>query len=255
MFKGIGFKMLKKLIFISLLLKIGFAIHPQLQEQYQNGLNAYDDSNYQFSIQEFETILKQNWESPELFYNLGNAYFRQKNVAGSIWAYEKCLTLNPSFSDAQYNLSLANLNVVDKIDLPEPPTYLKWYETVRNYFNLQDWIKIFVFSFFTLSILIAIRKIFIQKWLKNIENFIIIELILIFIISCHSYIDLQSNPTGIIYEPVVIAFSEPNEYSSKIVEVHEGLKVEILTYKEDWVNFELLDGTVGWIMKNQIREL
>lgn len=247
--------MLKKLIISLTIFTFGFSMHPELLNQYQNSLNAYGNSNYQLAVQEMEEILKHNWESPQLYYNLGNAYFRQKNVAGSIWAYEKCLSLNPSHSDAEYNLSLANLNVVDKIDLPEPPIYLKWYDTLRNYFNPQGWINVFVFSLLTLSILIAIRKILRQNWIKNFETFLIIELILAFFICIHSYIDLQSNPEGIIYDQVVIAYSEPNEYSSKIVEVHEGLKVEILSYKENWVNFELLDGTVGWIMKNQIREL
>ena len=247
--------MLKKLIISLTFFIFGFSMHPELLNQYQNGLDAYGNSNYQLAVQEMEEILKHNWESPQLYYNLGNAYFRQKNVAGSIWAYEKCLSLNPSHSDAEYNLSLANLNVVDKIDLPEPPIYLKWYDTLRNYFNPQGWINVFVFSLLTLSILIAIRKILRQNWIKNFETLLIIELILAFFICIHSYIDLQSNPEGIIYDQVVIAYSEPNEYSSKIVEVHEGLKVEILSYKENWVNFELLDGTVCWIMKNQIREL
>lgn len=247
--------MLKKILIPFSFICIGFSIHPELIEQYQIGLDAYGNSNYQLAVQELEEISKHNWESPELYYNLGNAYYRQKNVAGSVWAYEKCLTLNPSHTDAQYNLSLANLNVVDKIDSPEPPIYLKWYETLRNYFNLQNWIKVFILSLLLLTSLIAIRKISRQNWLKNFENLFIIELIIVLFLSGHTYFDLQSNFKGIIYSPVVIAYSEPNEYSSKIVEVHEGLKVEILDYNEGWVNFELLDGTVGWIMKNQIRKL
>ncbi|MAJ43220.1 MAG: hypothetical protein CMF96_00560 [Candidatus Marinimicrobia bacterium] len=247
--------MLKKYIISLIIFTIGFSIHPELLKQYQNGLNAYSNSNYQLAVQEMEEILKHNWESPQLYYNLGNAYFRQKNVAGSVWAYEKCLSLNPSHSDAEYNLSLANLNVVDKIDLPEPPIYLKWYNTFRNYFNFQGWLNVFFISLLTLSILIAFRKILNQNWLRNFETLLIIELILLFFVSTHSYIDLKSNPKGIIYDQIVIAYSEPNEYSSKIVEVHEGLKVEILNNQEEWINFELLDGTVGWILKNQIREL
>ena len=124
----------------------GFGIHPQLADKYQNGITGYGNGNYQLAAQEFEEILTHDWESPELYYNLGNAYYRQKLVSGSIWAYEKCLSLYPSHTDAQYNLSLANLNVVDKIELPNPPLYLQWYETIRNYFNLQNWIKLFVIS-------------------------------------------------------------------------------------------------------------
>ena len=247
--------MLKKIIMSIIVFSLGFSIHPELIKQYQNGLDAYRNSNYQLAVQKLEDILKHNWESPQLYYNLGNAYFRQKNVAGSVWAYEKCLSLNPSHSDAKYNLSLANLNVIDKIDLPELPIYLKWYETIRNYFNLQEWISVFVSSLLILSVLIALRKFLRQNWLHKIEIFLIIELIIALFICIHSYLDTQANPLGIIYDQIVIAYSEPNEYSSKIVEVHEGLKVKILTHQEDWVNFELLDGTVGWIKKSQIRIL
>ncbi|MBK53084.1 MAG: hypothetical protein CMG58_00450 [Candidatus Marinimicrobia bacterium] len=247
--------MLKKIIMSIIVFSLGFSIHPELIKQYQNGLDAYRNSNYQLAVQKLEDILKHNWESPQLYYNLGNAYFRQKNVAGSVWAYEKCLSLNPSHSDAKYNLSLANLNVIDKIDLPELPIYLKWYETIRNYFNLQEWISVFVSSLLILSVLIALRKFLRQNWLHKIETFLIIELIIALFICIHSYLDTQANPLGIIYDQIVIAYSEPNEYSSKIVEVHEGLKVKILTHQEDWVNFELLDGTVGWIKKSQIRIL
>jgi hypothetical protein len=247
--------MVKKISIISILFCFSFGIHPQLIDQYENGIEAYNNGNYQLAIQEFEDILKHDWESPELYYNLGNAYYRQKLVSGSIWAYEKCLALFPSHKDALYNLSLANLNVIDKIDLPELPIYLKWYETIRNYFSLQDWIKLFVMSLFLFMLLITIRKIFFQNWLKSIENILIIELILITLLSGHTFIELNSNSEGIIYSHTVIAYSEPNEYSSKIVEVHEGLKVNILDLNDDWVNLELIDGTIGWILKSQIREL
>jgi tetratricopeptide (TPR) repeat protein len=247
--------MVKFFLLIIILFCFGFGIHSQIKDKYENGINAYSNGNYQLAVQEFEEILKQNWESPELYYNLGNAYYRQKLVSGSIWAYEKCLALFPSHKDALYNLSLANLNVIDKIDLPPLPIYLKWYETTRNYFSLKAWITLFVMSFFIIMCLMAIRKIFFQKWLKTIENIIIIELIIIMLICTHSYLELQSNSKGIIFSPIVIAYSEPNEYSSKIVEVHEGLKVTILDLNDDWVNLELLDGTKGWILKNQIREL
>ena len=247
--------MLKKILFWYSIFCFGFAIHFQLSNKYQNGIKAYSNGNYPLAVQEFEEILSHNWESPELYYNLGNSYYRQKFVSGSIWAYEKCLALSPSHNDAQYNLSLANLNVVDKIDLPEPPVYLRWYETVRNYFNLQNWLKLFAFSLLILMKMKMVRKIFRQYWLKSFENIIIFELIIILLLFTHSLFELQSRKEGIIYSPIVMAYSEPNEYSSKIVEVHEGLKVIILDENDEWVNLELLDGTVGWINKKHIRAL
>ena len=111
--------MLRKFLLLLVLSNICFSIHHDILKKYQNGLDAYSDGNYQLTIQEMESILRQNWESPQLYYNLGNAYFREKGVGGSVWAYEKCLLLDPSHSDAKYNLSIANLNVIDKIETPE----------------------------------------------------------------------------------------------------------------------------------------
>ena len=106
-----------------------------------------------------------------------------------------------------------------------------------------------------MSILVSVRKIFRLKWFLNFELLIIIELIIVFIFCLHSFIDNNSKSEGIIYEKVVVVFSEPNEYSSKIMEVHEGLKVKILNSQDGWINFELLDGTVGWIIEKQIRNI
>ena len=60
-----------------------------------------------------------------MYYNLGNAFYRSGNIAGAVWAFESCLKLHPNHLDAKYNLMLANLKVIDKVDLPEPPIYLK----------------------------------------------------------------------------------------------------------------------------------
>ena len=71
----------------------------------------------------------------------------------------------------------------------------------------------------------------------------------------HSIWTDKSLDLGVIYSLKAEVRSEPNTFSTRLFEVHEGLKVEILDFNGDWVNFELLDGTVGWILNNQIRKL
>ncbi|SVD84850.1 uncharacterized protein METZ01_LOCUS437704, partial [marine metagenome] len=55
---------------------------------YEKGLDAYRNNQHDLAIQEFETILNNNWDSPELYYNLGNAFYRRGNTSGAVWAYE-----------------------------------------------------------------------------------------------------------------------------------------------------------------------
>ena len=58
---------------------------------------------------------------------------------------------------------------------------------------------------------------------------------------------------GIVYQNRIGAFSEPDEFSIRLFEVNEGLKVKIGEVKKTWLEIELLDGKVGWIEKKDVR--
>ena len=73
------------------------AIEEMTLLHYEQGLEAYRNNQYDLAIQTFESILSKNVDSPELYYNLGNAFYRAGNIAGSIWAYESCLSLQPTY--------------------------------------------------------------------------------------------------------------------------------------------------------------
>jgi uncharacterized protein YgiM (DUF1202 family) len=71
--------------------------------------------------------------------------------------------------------------------------------------------------------------------------------------SFHSIWTDNSVNQGIIYYSSVEARSEPNKYSARLFEVHEGLKVLVNQISEDWVEIKLLDGKSGWIENHRIR--
>ena len=136
-----------------------FALPNSIEQNYNKGLAALSNNQYDLAIQEFETILNSNWDSPELYYNLGNAYYRNGNTSGSVWAYESCLRLSPTFTDAEYNLKLANLKVKDRVDLPDPPIYLKWYMGIKERFTPSVWINLTLFILLLLSLLVTVSRI------------------------------------------------------------------------------------------------
>ncbi len=140
-----------RIIFIITIITIPvFAIQDGISLHYEIGMEAYKKGQYDLAIQEFESILSNNWDSPEMYYNLGNAFYRVGNTAGAVWAYESCLKLSPTHEDAKYNLKLANLKVIDRMDLPEPPLFLKWYLNIKEQFNSSKWINL---SFYIYDIL------------------------------------------------------------------------------------------------------
>ena len=247
--------MLTQYIKLIIFCEIILAVHPRVENKYHIGIDAYKNGNYQLSIQEFEDILNQGWESPEIYYNLGNAFFRLDEIGEAVWAYEKCLNLKPIHKDAIFNLSLANLKVIDRIDLPAPPVYLKMYNSLRNWLLLDDWFFLSTFIIMIFFIIRCFRILFGIGTIVRVENILIIFLILSTIITSHAYFDFQNENKAIILEPIVIAYSEPNEFSTKVMEIHEGLKVMTLGENESWIEIELLDGKKGWIKLNELKKL
>ena len=230
-----------------------FAVTENMNLHYENGVNAYRNNQYDLAIQEFEAILDNNWDSPELYYNLGNAYYRNGNTSGSVWAYESCLRLSPIYADAEYNLKLANLKVKDRVDLPAPPIYLKWYMGIKEHYTPSIWINITLFILLLFSLSMTIPRIFSFVSLNYIPGLFITLFFCSLFFSFHSIWTDNSVNQGIIYSSAIEARSEPNKYSARLFEVHEGLKVMVNQISEDWVEIELLDGKAGWIENHQIR--
>ena len=75
--------------------------------------------NYNDAIVKYESILDDGYESVELYYNLGNAYYRSEELGKSIWAYLNALDIAPRNRDVAHNLSIANAQIIDRIEMPK----------------------------------------------------------------------------------------------------------------------------------------
>ena len=230
-----------------------FAVQDGISLHYGVGIDAYRKGQYDLAIQEFESILSNNWDSPELYYNLGNAFYRVGNTAGAVWAFESCLKLFPTHEDAKYNLRLANLMVIDRMDLPEPPIYLKWYMSIKERFTPSTWINISLFIFLIFSIIMTASQMTSLSILQHLRGSIIVVFFVSLFLTIHSIWTDNSLSLGVIYANKVEAYSEPNVFSTRLFEVHEGLRVSIIQAVDEWVEIELLDGKMGWIENDQIR--
>ena len=136
-----------KLIFICSILfstpvEYGDSPAEDLDTYYKSGLDLYQSRAYQNAKSAFEKVLENNWESPELYYNLGNVYYRLNDNSGAVWAYEMCLYHDPTHEDAKFNLKLVNVNVKDRIAIPDAPIYLKLYMGIKERFTPNEWVKI-----------------------------------------------------------------------------------------------------------------
>ena len=88
---------------------------------------AYKAADYATAIEHYESVLADGLASADLYYNLGNAYYRTGQMGRAILNYERALRLDPGMSDARENLALAENHTVDRIAvLPSRPARKRW---------------------------------------------------------------------------------------------------------------------------------
>ena len=169
------------------------------------------------------------------------------------WAFENCLRLSPTHTNAEYNLLLANIKVKDRLDLPVPPIYLKWYMAIKERYTPSVWLNFTLFFFLLLSCSLTFSRLF-KITLKYIPGILITFIFISIFFTLNAIYAENSINQGIINSVSIEARSEPNLISTRLFEVHEGLKVKVLANQkyESWVKIELLDGKTGWIERDLI---
>lgn len=221
---------------------------------------AYSAGNFEQSIDllkvELQEHLDKGEESPNLYYNLGNAYFRNNELAKAILYYEKALLFDPGDKDTRHNIEFANTLIEDKI-IPVNDFFLvSWYKAIQNCFSSNTWAVIAIVQFLIFIACVALFVFGRSVGLKKTSFYIGIVLLplLIFanMFAVNQKYKLTNRNTAIIMAGSVPAVSAPSNDSKEIFVIHSGTKVTINKEDNDWVEIELASGHVGWIQKNKL---
>lgn len=224
-----------------------------------NADTEYKKGNYQQAIKDYEELL-DNGVSYEIYYNLGNAYYRIDNVTRAILSYERALLLSPNDDDVRFNLKMAQAKTIDKIT-PEPEMFfVTWYKYFINTMSIDGWANTSIISII-LTIMFVLAYLFSNKILIRKIGFfggIITLLSFVFanIFAFQQYYRLQNKNDAVIISPSVAVKKSPAKTSSDNFVLHEGTKVEILDRTvRKWVEVRIADGREGWIETDKIEEV
>ena len=115
------------------------------------GDSAYMRNDYASAIQLYETLLKDG-EAAEVYYNLGNSYYKSENIARAILNYERALLLQPSNADIRANLEIARAKTIDKVIPVAEIFFISWTKSLINCLNVDAWGYVGIVCFFLLLI-------------------------------------------------------------------------------------------------------
>ena len=226
-----------------------------VDELYVEANKALIAEDYNDAIVKYKSILEDGYESVELYYNLGNAYYRSEQLGKSIWAYSNALDIAPRNRDVAHNLAIANAQIVDRIEMPKSFIFITFYRLLKSIMTTHEWILFGSFLIFIKSIHFSVMKfgLFRARMYKITSTVLISLIILAHIFAMDSYIYKQRKNSAVVISNNVNAYSGPFYGSSSILfQINEGIKVDISKQQKDWVEIILIDGKKGWIPSESI---
>lgn len=245
---------------VTLLLSIGFSMNIQakdLDSLWTAGVQAYTDGKFSDASAAWTSIEESGQKSATLYYNLGNAWFKQANYPKAILNYERALRLDPSYSDARYNLEFTSNFVQDKIE-PVPEFILKSVARKVCYvMGSNAWAVIFL-VLLAAALVMGLLFLLGSSVGKRRAGFYCGIVLLLLSAGALSFSiwqksDSVKTDTAIVMSPVSSVKSSPSSGSSKdLFVIHEGTKVTILDEVGSWKNIALADGRQGWITSNEL---
>ncbi|WP_346696313.1 tetratricopeptide repeat protein [Barnesiella viscericola] len=221
------------------------------QESLTKANEAYAQEDYIKAIELYEQTAREHGVSSDLYYNLGNAYYKHNEFAKAILNYERALLLNPGNEDARFNLDMANTHIVDKID-PVGRFFLSvWIDSMRSYLSSNTWAVIGIIAFF-LFIGGCYLYLFTRSVsLKKIGFFGGIVVLLIAIMAnCFAWglnEKKEIRNEAIVFDATVSVKSSPAESGTDLFVLHEGTKVVVLSKVGEWSEVKISDGNRGWL--------
>jgi tetratricopeptide (TPR) repeat protein len=238
-------------VVLLLALVAGSAFADEASQIFDQANRLYLQAKYPEAIAQYEKIIKSGYESGELFFNLGNAYYKSGNTQKAILEYERAKELLPRDEDVQFNLQLVNLQVVDKIDVVPKIFIYRWIDTMLTLFSLttMGWI---VYAFFLLTLVAFAYFLFAptysQKRLSMFAGLVFSGALVLTMIGYGVQSYAESNTEfAIVMADAANIKSAPDSKGNDLFVLHKGLKVQVLDSVNHWRKIRVGDGKVGWI--------
>lgn len=248
-----------KRILLLLVLGLFLSFRVKSQNLMDKGNMLYQKGDYSGAAKEYEQILKEELVAPELYFNLGNAYYKLNNIPEAILYYEKAKKIAPADEDVDFNLRMANLKVVDKVSALPDIFYKKYYYSIVQTFSSSFWARLSIISVW-LGVFCAVFFILSQAPVFKRLFFYLGLLLFLSGISCFffagsSYQTETASDSGVLFPTSIYVKGSPDEKSTDLFILHEGVKVKIMDELNGWKRIRISNGNEGWVPASSIQTI
>lgn len=221
--------------------------------------DLYTQEKFTEAIDAYNELLMTNLESPEVYFNLGNAYFKTNQFPKAILNYERAKLLSPDDEDINFNLQVANQRVVDAIQELPGIFLVRWWNSLVNSLTTDTWALISILAF---VLFLTLAGLYFFARSGDIRRIAFWSASVLFAFSMMSWSfaaqqksRLVDHEYAIVMQPTVTVKSSPSEKGTNLFVVHEGLKVKVTDKLGDWLEVKLADGNKGWLLMESVERI
>ncbi len=226
---------------------------------FDNANAAYNTGQFEKAVMLYKQILESGQHSAELYFNLGNSYYRLNQVGESIFYFEKAKQLEPTDEDINVNSAFAQNMAIDAVEVLPKSQVTQLKDNIIEFFSQEGW------AYF----IILLAWLFVLFWGLYLWNkipfikrtFFVTSLILAFLLIGSLFIaviksaNTSDTTYGILFNEKMEVWAEPNSRAEVLFLLHEGTKVQMLDQLQEWQKIRIANGSEGWIKNAKVRSL
>ena len=219
--------------------------------RYREGLDHYRNAQYRQAIAAFEQLLDEGYASLDLYYNLGNAAYKNGDLGLSVLSYERALVRDPGNDDVRHNLRVVRARLRDRVDPIPLLFFVQWWEDLKTGSRPETafaWSLAF-FTLFTVAafVFFGIRQVTARRIALVAGVLLLAASAAALALVVQRTAELNARRDAIVMRSEVAVRSAPDATGVESFIVHEGLKVRILETRSGQHRIRLADGKTGWI--------
>lgn len=231
--------------------------------------SAYNREDYRGAIELYNRAIAEDGVSADIYYNLGNAHYRNDNNGKAILNYERALRLDPSHADARANLKFVKSKIADK---PEDDTnvLLKMHSNIMRVMSPDAWayfaLALFILFLGAIGLYIFSANISYRK--VGFFGAVTLLFVCAYVVymACDAAALARSHESAVVTAPSTQLTSAPRGARSgkdKVVTIHEGTRVEIIDsvatpddpVSSKWYNVKLNNSTKAWVRASDVERI
>jgi tetratricopeptide (TPR) repeat protein len=222
----------------------------------KNAEKAYDSKKYKEAIENYEKLIGDGYKSYQLYFNLGNSYYRNNELGKAIYYYELARKAEPNDEDVRINLGIASAKTIDKIDSKENFFISAVKTNLLSSFSTYTWAWLTIISLAGSALLFFLfvnsGSLIIKRISFLLSCVLIISFFVTYFLGYSAVKARYENKFAIVLTKEIRIMNEPTAMAKVKFSLHEGTKIRVVENNGDWLLIKLDNGNEGWVKVNDV---